>query len=324
MKRISTIMLLLFAVIVSVSAQGAKNIMLNEIMTVNTNSIQDEFGVHLPWVELVNTSFSTYNVRNMYITTDRSVLNKNMSVPERIKHMSVIPNGSSSTILQARQHVVLYLNSTPSKGILHLTAKAEPTKTLWIALYDGNAVDLIDSISVPILHENTSYARKNDGSEKWVTKAPMAVTPGIDNFIQVSESKADKLKRDDPHGIGITILCMGIVFMCLALLYIFFLIFGWVADRRNKLANVQPIKPVVQTAKKLEKVRQVTTNILQDGFETRGRDKEIYIAVISMALRQYLDDVHDVESGIISIKPRNTAWGAHNKFNNNIDKKKDR
>ena len=27
-----------------------------------------------------------------------------------------------------------------------------------------------------------------------------------------------------------------------------------------------------------------------------------------MALKQYQDDVHDVESGIITIKPKNTDW----------------
>ena len=52
-------------------AQGAKNIKINEVLTNNTASLQDEFGQHLPWVELVNTSFSTYNIRGMYITTDR-------------------------------------------------------------------------------------------------------------------------------------------------------------------------------------------------------------------------------------------------------------
>lgn len=145
------------------------------------------------------------------------------------------------------------------------------------------------------------------------------ISHSMDSMASTATQRSDQLKLDDPHGFGISIMCMGIVFMCLALLYVFFLIFGWTADRRSKLANVQPIKPVVQTAKKIEKVRQVTTNILQDGFETRGRDKEIYIAVISLALRQYANDIHDVESGIISIKPHHTEWSAHNTMiNHNI------
>ena len=43
-------------------------------------------------------------------------------------------------------------------------------------------------------------------------------------------------------------------------------------------------------------------------LKTKGIDKEVYIAVISMALKQYQDDVHDVESGIITIKSKDTGW----------------
>ena len=48
--------------------------------------------------------------------------------------------------------------------------------------------------------------------------------------------------------------------------------------------------------------------MLQEGFEKKGIDMEVYMAVIGMALRQYEDDVHDVESGIITIKPKDTGW----------------
>lgn len=255
----------------------------------------------------------------MFITTDPSVLDKKMSVPERMKRMSVIPNGDVRTQLSARQHIVFFLNSIPANGTLHLSASVDNSKSLWVALYDGNAVDLIDSVTVPVQQANTSYARYNDGASQWTVKAEEAVTPGIDNFIQVTMSKIEKMKRDDPHGFGITVLCMGIVFLCLALLYVFFTIFGYVADRQNKLrkvAAVQPIKPIVTTSKKLNEVRHKTTNILKDGIETKGRDKEIYIAVIALALRQYTDDVHDVESGILTIKPHQTVWSEHVFLNN--------
>jgi hypothetical protein len=32
------------------------------------------------------------------------------------------------------------------------------------------------------------------------------------------------------------------------------------------------------------------------------------MAVIAMALKQYEDDVHDVESGIITIAPKKSVW----------------
>lgn len=316
MKRIGTTLLALAAVVASACAQGASNIKINEVLTVNEQSIQDEYGKHLPWVELVNTAYSTYNVRGMYITSDRSVLDKSMSAPERMKRMSIIPSEDKRTNLSARQHIVFYLQSTPAKGALHLSTKADPAQPLWIALYDGNGVDLIDSVTVPVMKADCSYARRNDGAQKWEVKAACATTPGIENFIQVTESKIEKMKKDDPYGIGMTLLCMGIVFAALALLYVFFVIFGFVASRRSKITQTHPIKPIVATGKKLNEVRHATSNILQDGLETKGRDKEIYIAVIAMALRQYADDVHDLESGKLTIKPHHSSWDEHNQFNN--------
>ena len=37
-------------------------------------------------------------------------------------------------------------------------------------------------------------------------------------------------------------------------------------------------------------------------------NKEIYLAVIAMALKQYQDDAHDIESGIITINPKHSKW----------------
>lgn len=303
MKKLSISLCLLLFSLTQVFAQGAYNIKINEVMTNNTASIQDEFGAHGAWVELVNTAYSSYNVRGMYITTNRAALDPKMKASERMKLMSIIPNGEPRTALSARQHVVFFLSSNPAEGLLHLNQPLDSTTT-WIALYDGNAIDLIDSVSIPALKANCSYARKNDGSPQWVIKAPDAVTPGIQNFIQVTESKVDVLKRDDPHGFGITVLSMGIVFSCLALLWLFFSLIGWAFSRTKK------ITPVVKTVEKANEVRHKTSVILQDGLQSKGIDKEVYIAVISMALKQYLDDVHDVESGIITIKPSSKKWSS--------------
>ena len=316
MKKLASILGLLFVGCTSLMAQGAKNIKINEVVTHNTTSIQDEFGKHDPWVELVNVAYSSYNVRGMYITTDKSVLNPKMSAAERMKRMTIIPNNESRTALSARQHVVFYMNSNPAEGGLHLAVKADST-TQWIALYDGNAIDLIDSVSIPALKVNCSYARVKDGSDEWAIKTPDTVTPNIENYTTVTESKVDMLKRDDPHGFGITVLSMGIVFACLAVLYVFFSLLGWALRDKSKIKKVATstplkpvVKPVVKTGEALIEVGQKTNIILQDGFKSKGISKETYIAVIAMALKQYADDVHDVESGIITIKPRHTSWSA--------------
>ncbi len=291
--------------------QISRSIKLNEVMTDNATSIQDEYGQREAWVEIANVSFSTYNVRGMFLTTDRSVLDPDMSVPERIKRMSVIPSGDARTNLSARQHIVLFCNSVPARGTMHLAVKIDPSKPTWIALYDGNATQLVDSVTVPVLAADQSYARAQDGSPQWQIKPKDAVTPEISNYIQVDESKVAKLKRNDPYGIGITVLAMGIVFFCLALLYIFFMLFGIFVKHREatrKMTRMQPLKAGVKTVEKTMEIGHKTNVILQDGLKSKGIDKETYMAVIALAIHQYTNNIHDMESGIITIKPKDTGW----------------
>jgi Na+-transporting methylmalonyl-CoA/oxaloacetate decarboxylase gamma subunit len=249
----------------------------------------------------------------MYVTTDRSVLDRKMSVPERQKRMSQIPNGDERTNLSGRQHLVLYLGSQLNLGTLHLAVPVDATKPLWIALYNGNATQLIDSVSVPLLGADQSYARiaNNGTGADWEVKSADRVTPGISNVTTVSESKVEKFKREDPYGFGMALMAMGIVFFCLALLWIVFSLFGMLMrhmETAKKVANKQPIKPITKTVEKTIEVGHKTGVILKDGFESKGIDREVYMAVIGMALKQYEDDVHDVESGIITIKSKATDW----------------
>jgi hypothetical protein len=282
-------------------------------MTDNGTSLQDEYGQHKAWLEIENISHSTYNIRGMYITTDRSVLSPNMSVPERIKRMSIIPNGDERTNLSGHQHLVLFLNSQPHLGSLHLIASVDATKPVWIALYNGNATQLIDSITIPVLAQDQSFARiANNGTAKdWEVKSADRVTPGISNVTTISESKVEKFKREDPYGFGMALMAMSIVFFCLALLWITFSLFGMLMrhmDTAKLVANKQPIKPITKTVEKTMEVGHKTGVILKEGFDTKGIDKEVYMAVIGLALRQYEDDIHDVESGVITIKPKDTGW----------------
>ena len=294
-------------------AQMDASIKLNEVMTRNETSLIDEHGTRNALLEITNISHSTYNIRGMYVTTDRSVLDKKMSVPERVKRMSQIPNGDERTNLSGQQLIVFQLGSQPRKGALHLSAKVNVNEPTWIALYNGNATQLIDSITVPALAADQSYARvANNGNAKdWEMKSADRVTLGIQNQTVVNESKVEKFKREDPYGFGMAIMAMGIVFSCLALLWITFTLFGMVMrhmETAKKVAHKQPIKPITKTVEATLEVGHKTGVMLKEGFDTKGIDKEVYMAVIGLALRQYEDDIHDVESGVITIKPKDTGW----------------
>lgn len=324
MKRIFLFLSLITVFGSSAFAQGAKNIKINEVLTNNTKSMLDEYGEALPWIELANTSFSTYDIRGMYIATDKKVLDQNLSVPERIEMMSQIPNGSERTSLSAQEHVLYFLNSNPAKSDMHLDAKLDSTQVVWIALFDGNAVDLIDSVSVPVLKENYSLARiKNkDRQIVWEEKAPEFASPGTANITSVSESKIAKLKRDDPHGFGITILSMGVVFTCLALLYIAFMLLGKFMNRSKHIKVVIDMdKP---ENRKLEVIRhddddddeEEATPTPKAAAKPAAEKKEEkkpemnpeIAAAIAQAIKDYQDDVHVEESGVITLLPKQSAW----------------
>jgi len=95
---------------------------------------------------------------------------------------------------------------------------------------------------------------------------------------------------------------MGVVFLCLILLFVFFHIFGWAMNRAAKLARVRAIRAIHdQAAKVVEMAKQGTT-------ETKGIDMETYTAVIGMALHEYFGGTHDLESGVLTIHQTPTTW----------------
>lgn len=304
MKKFGILLAVLLAATSQMFGQGAKNIKISEVLINNTASLQDEFGRHEPWLELANTAFSTYNVRGMYITTDRSVLNPKLTAPQRISRMSIIPNGDARTIMSARQHLLFHLNSNPKQGTLYLPVPVDTAASNWVAIYDGNGIDLIDSVTVPLMRANESYALHKDaqGQYVWRVMQPDMVTPNIDNDQSMVESKAARLKRDDPHGFGITVLSMGIVFFCLFLLFVFFSIFGKLMVKRNRSEKPRKRQPGRVSAEVAKAMAE------SDAKRHQRNDQEIYLAVIAMALKQYQDDIHDEESGIITIHPHHSKW----------------
>ena len=271
----------------------------------------------------------------MFLTTDRRVLDKKMSPELRRQLMCPLPNNEPRTTLGGKKSIIIFDSSSWYKdgrnghqwkakdsantGPFHLNLILQEKKTNWIALYDGNAVDLIDSVSVPILAADESYKLSQD-FKTWDKAIAGAITPGYLPQ-HVGLSKAQLLKKQDPYGIGIAVLSMGIVFSCLALLFVVFWAFGAYMKHKQRIARATEKHATLlyKTGKKTIEVTQdlshKTNVILKDGFETKGIDKEIYMAVISLALKEYLEDVHDVESGIITIKPKQTRWNAP-KFNN--------
>ena len=299
----------LLMVSVSAMAQGARDFKISEVYIANpadtSANYLDEYGEAASWIEIENTSYTTRNIRNCFLTNNRAVLDENLSAPQRIEMMSLIPEGDERTNLGAKQRITFFADKNINRGALHLNFKFESGKENFIAFYDGNGITLLDTITIPALEPGYSYARVYDAETDeyvWTALEPSQVTPDTPNVGPKEVDKIAEWKEKDPIGWQMALISMAIVFGCLALLYVFFHVFGWALNRLSTLSRVKGIRHIHESASKV-------VVIAKDGKETKGIEMENYVAVISMALHEYYGNTHDIESGILTIRhDEHGAW----------------
>lgn len=130
------------------------DIVLNEMMSANTATIQDESGEYADWIELYNASSNPLNLNNYYLTDEIGNWNKWKL---------------GSTTMNPGNHHLVWADSDEEVGALHtnfnLSANGE---TIWLCKWSNNAFRLVDVQSIPALNDNQSYGRSTDGYENWI------------------------------------------------------------------------------------------------------------------------------------------------------------
>ena len=284
-------------------AQGAKSLKFNEILVTNTASLVDEYGCRSARIEFHNDAFASANARNCFLTNNRAVLNPELSAPERIKMMYQIPSGSVATGIHGKQKMLFFADALPNRGVFHTNFTLADSTENWIALYDANGTTLLDSITVPALGENQSWAREKDGIGAWKIVTAENVTPAATNTVEQGEGKVAKFKRMDSLGLGMTVMCLAVVFGALAILWWLFAIIGKIFASTISSTKKAPVKeaapaPVAPAAK-------------------NDADDEV-MAAICMALHEHFGTVHDEESDVLTIVGGASGWNSltHTRSNN--------
>ena len=284
-------------------AQGAKNLKFNEILVTNTASLVDEYGCRSAWIEFHNDAFASANARNCFLTTNRAVLNKELSAPERIKMMYQIPAGSVATHIEGKQKMLFFADGLPNRGVFHTNFTLADSTENWIALYDANGTTLLDSITVPALGENQSWAREKDGIGAWKVVTAENVTPAATNTVEQGEGKVAKFKRMDSRGLGMTVMCMAVVFSALAILWWLFALIGKIFASTISSAKKAPAKEAAPAPK---------------AAPAKGNANDEEMAAICMALHEHFGNVHDEESDVLTIVGGASGWNSltHTRSNN--------
>jgi len=317
-------------------AQGRLDLRINEVMVQNDSNYVDNDGHRSAWVEIFNASHSSNAIEKMFITTHKQDFIQNYFKTEEQKSnkkrnqllielsekqetetnnsgdvIYVIPRGDVDTKVSPRSHVVFFADGNEAAGTFHLPFKLEAGKDNYIALYDVNG-DLVDEVIVPAnLKPNQSYARISEDlinlhkesrsfdKTEWQVRDgsdnELAITPGKFNSRPINEN-IEKFKEEDPSGILLTVMSMGVVFAALLLLYILFKLFG----------------KAFATKGQDKKEDNATSEATTENVAAQTDNNDEAIAAICMALYQHLN-AHDEESGILTFDhthEQHSSWSS--------------
>ncbi|MCD8184912.1 MAG: lamin tail domain-containing protein [Rikenellaceae bacterium] len=277
--QVGLAMALLFGVSLTGSAQGIKDVLINEVLVFNEDNYIDPYGHRVGWIELHNTSHGSVDMGGCYLTIYRNGEGG----------MYPIPKGDPRTIIPPEGYVIFFAEGTATKGVFHTNFTLDQTG--YLALYDQSGRTLIDEISYEVAAQkpDVSIGVKRDGNGAYVsTYALAATTPLASNEEQDALPKSECFRMLDPTGAVMAVTATAMVLLVLTGLFLVF-------DLIGKL-NVRAVRK--KHAKEEQAKKQAIHPVMPADQEMIHGEE---LAAIAMALYQYQNDLHVIESSVITI-----------------------
>ena len=298
-KRILLILALLAVSFTSLRAQNVIDLIIAEALAVpDSTGIVDDYGRQGGWIEIFNTSQGTVNIAGCFLTDDRSVLKK-----------SIIPKGDLRTKIGPRQTTLFYASGNGADGTFYTSFKVRPGSTVYLVSNDGRTVidSLIIPANIPVGMSMRKEAHDLRQREFEPVPTPTVPSPGIFNGDLNAASKAEAMKEKDPHGGILSLVAVTVVFSALAILwFLFWLFFDRPAKKAAKATSVisSEAKGGVEKSAPSDEIAAVIA--LAMDMEQGG---DVY-AAIALAMDLYFSDtVHDAESFVLTMRPKEgSAW----------------
>ena len=132
------------------------DIVINELMPVNSNTVADNYGEYDDWIELFNLSSSSVDLSGYY-------LSDNHNKPSKWQ----IPNG---TTIIGKGYLIIWADGDTTQFGLHANFKLSSTGEE--ALLTKPDLTIIDKVAFPAPAEELSYSRVPNGTGTFKWKSP--------------------------------------------------------------------------------------------------------------------------------------------------------
>ena len=142
------------------------DLQLNELMSVNTATIADEYGDFDPWIEVYNLGPGSVDIFDVYVTDDTEQPDKWQLPGNGIEDGAFSTYWMDGESAEGPDHASFSLSS--AGGALHFYKRS------------GSTFTLIDSVSYPALDDDAAWGRGHEEEADWEVNAEP--TPGSANM----------------------------------------------------------------------------------------------------------------------------------------------
>ncbi len=151
MRALPLLLLTVILTIFSLSLNA--QVVINEWMASNESFLADDFGEFDDWIELHNTSGSSFDLSEHYLTDDENDLTK----------WQIPANSGSEVIIPANGYLILWADNDGGQGPTHLEFKLSGGgESVLIVGPDGSTI--IDQVGFPAQGSDVSYGRFPDAN----------------------------------------------------------------------------------------------------------------------------------------------------------------
>lgn len=281
----------MFLMTIASFAQGMKDIRINEVLLNNTYGYLDDNGQRSSWIELHNTGYSSVNVAGSHLVVVRNGDTTSYKIPKNDVRTVIPPKG----------FVTFHADGIAEKGTFYTNFNLFGIGKLMLldASGKGEPLSSVDfNFEKSLMNISMGYLQTGKDEEGWCNMLTYATPNGVNNNLNI-DPRSELFRKQDPRGFVMAITAMSVVFFALLLIFQVFKQVGRFMIYRTKRSDAKNRKTTI--------TEDISDSKAPKGVEDDAIQAEV-IAAIAVAINQFEEDLHDLESNIVTINRVTRAY----------------